>query len=227
MRVKVDEIAFRFFIQTRCASPSFNLKSTRLSSSASSNGISLSNGTVNGTEPANGTDVDPTMRGLQTSPRVKPNGNVLFDKVQQVSIEDKVEHMSISAKSMKRDKSGGSRGSNGNGNGGHGRKAFEALIVEDNVINQTVLQRQLTKARWICEGESHALPPSPPHPPSLISSPLTPLPLPCPFLFPLPFPPSTPSVTPPSLFPFLLLLLFFLLRPLPAPLLALVFPFPI
>lgn len=30
--------------------------------------------------------------------------------------------------------------------------AFNALIVEDNIINQTVLHRQLTKAGWTCEG---------------------------------------------------------------------------
>ena len=30
-----------------------------------------------------------------------------------------------------------------------------ALIVEDNMINQTVLQRQLTKAGWKCDGKSH------------------------------------------------------------------------
>jgi CheY-like chemotaxis protein len=38
------------------------------------------------------------------------------------------------------------------------RPVFHALVVEDNIINQTVLRRQLLKAGWQCDGESPANP---------------------------------------------------------------------
>lgn len=36
---------------------------------------------------------------------------------------------------------------------GKSERTFHALVVEDNVINQTVLRRQLLKAGWQCDGE--------------------------------------------------------------------------
>ena len=36
------------------------------------------------------------------------------------------------------------------------KRARAVLVVEDNLINQTVLKRQMVKAGWTCDGESYA-----------------------------------------------------------------------
>lgn len=41
-----------------------------------------------------------------------------------------------------------------NGDGDVSPISFHALVVEDNIINQTVLRRQLLKAGWKCDGMS-------------------------------------------------------------------------